>query len=214
MTRPRKVLFVLGWVSLALGIVAFALESSNHDTCTSLRGLIAQDEHPHLHATCQIEQTIYYVGLPLIIVGVVLICTVLIREYIGRRSQIQTGARKEDGFDLAAGVRVVEGFGYAVEGQNSQDGADPLAVLIGTAASTWRNAFFFARNTYIGTDFSSPVKEVSLAWVDGDTAALEYPKEPDASLEVLETRQVVRFRWTGDKLVRLDPLPAYLLRLS
>lgn len=88
-----------------------------------------------------------------------------------------------------------------------------LNVLIGlnseSPTGTSQQAFFFVNGEYIGTDTAQPSAGIDIAYQDGDEVALSYRlyNASDAQCCPTAGSETVRYRWTGDELKPLDPIP-------
>jgi hypothetical protein len=84
-----------------------------------------------------------------------------------------------------------------------------------TTTAPARHFFFFHGAKFLGTDASFGANDYreSFAWRTSNTVAINYPLfqysyDPSAPLTEMGSVKI-RFRWTGSRLVRLDPLPAF-----
>lgn len=121
-------------------------------------------------------------------------------------------------------VWVEQALAEARGGYTLMDGStcNPTATLnavtgspIGGANPRGMYVFFFvAGRGYIGTDTLEPSQTVHIAWKDDTTLAVEYTlyREGDPGCCPTGGSALVRYRWTGDKLVPLDPIPPSLAR--
>ncbi len=89
-----------------------------------------------------------------------------------------------------------------------------IASATGSADGYTRRAFFFVHGRYIGTDLGAPSAIVQIAWRTDATIALGYTvyKPDDPMCCPLGGSVTVRFHWTGDRLVALDPIPPVAAR--
>ncbi|HEY7266222.1 MAG TPA: LppP/LprE family lipoprotein, partial [Solirubrobacterales bacterium] len=115
---------------------------------------------------------------------------------------------------LSEALSEVEGQGYDVSDTSTYDASEPVAVLLGvkvpTADADRELAFFFADGRYLGTDTKDTSAGIRLAYQTGSTIALDYELyEPNDAMCCPSAGSVtVRFRWTGQQLVPLDPIPS------
>jgi LppP/LprE lipoprotein len=72
------------------------------------------------------------------------------------------------------------------------------------------HVFFFLGGRYLGTDTSEPSEGIRIAWAGTSTVGVEYTiwKKSDAHCCPTGGHRLVRYHWTGTKLVPLDPIPA------
>lgn len=72
-----------------------------------------------------------------------------------------------------------------------------------------QRAWFFVRGRFVGNDAPTPSREVIGLWRDGNTIAFLYVlyRRWDANCCPTGGGKVVRFRWNGHQVVRLDRLP-------
>lgn len=88
-----------------------------------------------------------------------------------------------------------------------------LHVIIGagiTSADGYdQRAFFFAGGRYLGTDALDASAGIRVVWRDDTTVALGYAlyRSSDGFCCPTGGEAVVRFRWDGQRLVALDPIP-------
>jgi LppP/LprE lipoprotein len=73
-----------------------------------------------------------------------------------------------------------------------------------------QRVWFFAGRRFIGNDAPKSSAEIIGLWRDGTTIAVLYVRYRRADALCCPTGggAVVRFRWNGHRVVRLDPLPA------
>jgi LppP/LprE lipoprotein len=89
-----------------------------------------------------------------------------------------------------------------------------LDVLIGRAAKSAdgynQRAFFFNGGRYLGTDATAPSARMQEVWRDDRTIAILYIlyRSNDPLCCPTAGGAIVRFRWSGSRLVALDPIPA------
>ena len=69
--------------------------------------------------------------------------------------------------------------------------------------------WFFARSRFVGNDAPRSSAEIIGLWRNGDTIAFLYVlyRRSDALCCPTGGGAVVRFRWTGRRVVALDPIP-------
>lgn len=121
-------------------------------------------------------------------------------------------ATPQSGGDLRAAVALVKKKGYRPE-TSTWENAFKLNVLIGTYAKSAdgydKRAFFFYGRRYLGTDAAAPSAQVQLVWRDDRTIALLYIlyRANDPLCCPTAGGSIVRFRWTGTRIVALDPIP-------
>jgi hypothetical protein len=69
--------------------------------------------------------------------------------------------------------------------------------------------WFFRRGRFVGNDAPTSSKDIRDVWRDGVTIAFLYvlyrPDDPNCC--PTGGAKIVRFRWTGKSVTRLDPLP-------
>lgn len=110
-------------------------------------------------------------------------------------------------------IKIVEKEGYSVIGLEN-DKLSNFDVLIGIATGSAdgydKRAFFFYDGSYLGADSSSPHPQISLAWRDDKTIALNYflYNKNDPMCCPTGGSKIVRFQWDGTKLAILDTIPA------
>jgi LppP/LprE lipoprotein len=70
--------------------------------------------------------------------------------------------------------------------------------------------WFFTGSRFVGTDAPNSSAEIIGVWRDGDTLAFLYVlyRRSDSLCCPTGGGEIVRFHWTGNRLARLDPLPA------
>lgn len=121
------------------------------------------------------------------------------------------GARQNRG-DLRSAVALVKKKGYRPD-TSTWEASFKLNVLIGTFAKSAdgynKRAFFFLGRRYLGTDAAAPSAQVEEIWRDDRTIALLYIlyRANDPLCCPTAGGAIVRFRWTGSRLVALDPIP-------
>lgn len=88
----------------------------------------------------------------------------------------------------------------------------PLSVIIGQAteaADAAEQAFLFHGNRYLGTVTKNAGPNLSFDYSTGSTVALNYglyrPSDPQCCPSAGTT--AIRFHWTGNEVVALDPIP-------
>jgi hypothetical protein len=111
--------------------------------------------------------------------------------------------------DLRAAVALVKKKGYVPE-TSTWDRSFKLNVLIGVTGdghNQW--AFFFYGRRYLGTDTRVPSAGILQVWRDDRMIALLYilyrPRDPLCC--PTGGGAIVRFRWTGSRIVALDRIP-------
>jgi LppP/LprE lipoprotein len=115
---------------------------------------------------------------------------------------------------LSEALSEVESEGYEASDTSTYDSSAPVAVLIGvkvpTADARRQHAFFFADGRYLGTDTKNTSAGIDVAYQTGSTVALEYELfEPDDAMCCPSAGSAtVRYRWNGQQLVPLDPIPS------
>jgi RNA polymerase subunit RPABC4/transcription elongation factor Spt4 len=115
---------------------------------------------------------------------------------------------------LQQAIAIVKSKGFVVPTTEMYGSDGELHVLIGvvpnTADSPPTQAFFFYGNRYLGTDALKPSAEVSVPWRDSNTVALSYVLFKPADPQCCPTggSTTVRFRWDGQRLVALEPIPS------
>ena len=119
-------------------------------------------------------------------------------------------ARQSSG-DLRTAVSLVKKKGNRPD-TSTWDGSFRLNALIGTLAQSDgynRRAFFFLGRRYLGTDASAPSAGVAQLWRDDRTIALLYVLYRANEPLCCPTGggKIVRFRWTGTRIVALDRIP-------
>lgn len=72
-----------------------------------------------------------------------------------------------------------------------------------------QHVWFFVRGRFVGTDARQSSHEILGMWRDNRTIAFMYVLHRDRDPECCATGggKIVRYRWNGKRLVRLDPLP-------
>jgi hypothetical protein len=106
-------------------------------------------------------------------------------------------------------VERVAAAGYTVPDPQTYDPRLPLRVLIGTRSGAYQ-AFFFLNERYLGTDTLQPsAAPLSIVQQDGSTVALTYTlyRPADRACCPSGGTATVRYRWTGEGLEPLDPIP-------
>jgi hypothetical protein len=102
--------------------------------------------------------------------------------------------------------------GYQVINANGFD-SSPLGVLLGQKNGGGdgyaKNAFFFYKGRYLGTDTVSSSATISLVWQDDKTAALMYVlyRPDDPMCCPTGGGAIVRYHYNGQKLLNLDAIP-------
>ena len=112
--------------------------------------------------------------------------------------------------------RFVRGRGFTPVDSDDFTYPDPdglhviIAVVTGSATGYATQAFFFVHGRSIGTDLADTSATVWMAWRVEDTIALYYTlyKTDDANCCPLGGAAIVRYHWTGTRLVPLDPIPS------
>jgi serine/threonine protein kinase len=117
---------------------------------------------------------------------------------------------------LASAEAVVTAAGYTPSQNDGQfwDPQAPINVVLGTltgSADGYNNwAFFFAGNSYIGHDATSPSMQIAIQGRTKTVITLAYqiygPSDPTCC--PTGGTQTVRYQWNGSKLVPLDPIPS------
>ena len=113
----------------------------------------------------------------------------------------------------SAAIDRVAQEGYRVADSSTYDERFPLRVLLGSrigATSDYR-AFFFLAERFLGTDTLQPsASPLAVVSHDGSTVTLRYLlyRVADADCCPSGGSTVVRYSWTGDRLVPLDPIPS------
>jgi hypothetical protein len=120
-----------------------------------------------------------------------------------------------DSVALTHATRVIEARGYSVIDSSTYDVSHVLRYLVGVkrgnfASHAPSNVFFFIRSQFIGTDLLHPDDDVAVKWSNDDTVALAYRlyRPSDAHCCPSGGTAVVRFHWTGHKLIPRDPIPS------
>jgi hypothetical protein len=122
------------------------------------------------------------------------------------------GASPQNRGDLRAAVALVKKKGYRPE-TSTWESYFKLNVLIGTYAKSAdgynKRAFFFYGRRYLGTDAAAPSAQLQEVWRDDRTIALLYIlyRANDPLCCPTAGGAIVRFRWTGARIVALDPIP-------
>jgi hypothetical protein len=85
-----------------------------------------------------------------------------------------------------------------------------IAVVTVSATGYAEQAFFFVHGRYIGTDLADTSATIRSAWRGEDTIAFYYTlyKTDDPNCCPLGGAAIVRYHWTGTRLVPLDPIPS------
>ncbi len=116
---------------------------------------------------------------------------------------------------IDAAVAVVEGYGYRPTSTNDIAGppAAGLHVIIGKSAKAPHDrhqAFFFLGDRFVGTDLVGTSRLIKLTWRSLDTIALAYDvyRPDDETCCPTGGSIIVRYRWSGKKIVPLDPVPS------
>ena len=121
-------------------------------------------------------------------------------------------ATKQANGDRSAAAALVRKKGYR-PGLLTWDNFFKLNVLIGTYARSAdgynKRAFFFFGRRYLGTDAAAPSAQVEEVWRDDSTIALLYIlyRQNDPLCCPTAGGAIVRFRWSGSRLVALDRIP-------
>jgi len=102
--------------------------------------------------------------------------------------------------------------GYVVRDPRTYDAGASLRVLLGArnGADDDYRAFFFLNDRYLGTDTLQPsAAPLSVVRQDGSTVALQYSlfRLGDSTCCPSGGTAVVRYRWSGERLEPLDPIP-------
>jgi hypothetical protein len=112
-----------------------------------------------------------------------------------------------------AAVAKVSALGYRAHPASFWITDSGLNVLIGTLKRSGdgydQRAFFFVNGRYIGTDASGSSRQVGEVWQTEDTVALMYVlyRRNDPNCCPTGGGKIVRFHWTGRRLVALDRIP-------
>jgi LppP/LprE lipoprotein len=106
----------------------------------------------------------------------------------------------------------VAGQGFTVPDSSTYRSSESVAVLTGMKPEgdgTRQQAFFFADGRYLGTDTKDTSAGIDFAYQTGDTIALNYAlySSSDPQCCPSDGSATVRYRWTGQQLVPLDPIP-------
>ena len=117
---------------------------------------------------------------------------------------------------VAAAVQVVQGRGYTPLATDDFSNAPPDALHVIVASATnstnthTQQAFFFVQGRFVRTDLNNASATIKVAWRSAATIALSYaiykPGEPICC--PTGGSMIVRYEWTGTKLVALDPIPS------
>lgn len=112
---------------------------------------------------------------------------------------------------VGAAEDLVRAHGYSpAPGQPYQPSG--LSALIGVRTGmplpTDQHVFFFHDGTFLGTDATDPSASVTTAQTDADTVTVTYLLfHPDDTSTGTAGSAAVRFRWTGEQVRPLDPIP-------
>jgi hypothetical protein len=79
-----------------------------------------------------------------------------------------------------------------------------------------QHVWFFAGHQFVGTDAPGSSAEIIGLWRDGQTMAFLYVlyRPTDALCCATGGGKIVRFRWTGERVVALDQLPGRMASAS
>ena len=116
------------------------------------------------------------------------------------------------GSTLGFAERIVRTHGYVPNASDWNPGSQSnvlTSVFARSADGYNQRAFFFYGRRYLGTDASEPSARVQAMWSDGTTVALTYVlyRRADPNCCPSGGGKIVRFRWTGRRVVALDPIP-------
>lgn len=117
------------------------------------------------------------------------------------------------GTALADAEAVVESKGYRPYPDTTWPRASGLQVILATVAESGdgyaNRAFFFENGRYLGTDTSADSAGIREAWSTSDTVALSYElyNAEDPMCCPTADAAIVRYHWTGSRLVPLDAIP-------
>ncbi|MCX5182608.1 LppP/LprE family lipoprotein [Streptomyces sp. NBC_00268] len=105
-----------------------------------------------------------------------------------------------------------KGFDPYVHGPASAWAKYTLRVLVGVKepGDSYTNfAFFFVGKRYLGTDSTNPSARMQVVKQTKDTVAVKYTlyRPDDALADPSGGNTTVRYKWTGVKLMPLDPVP-------
>jgi hypothetical protein len=113
-------------------------------------------------------------------------------------------------------IQVVQSRGYTPLATDDYANAPPDALHVIVASPTdstnthAQQAFFFVHGKFIRTDLKGSSATIKVAWRSAATIALSYaiykPGEPICC--PTGGAMIVRYQWTGTKLVALDPIPS------
>ena len=89
-----------------------------------------------------------------------------------------------------------------------------FAVQESGGSGTPEHIFFFYGDQYLGTDTSEPSEGIDIKWATSETVAVQYTiwRKADPHCCATGGPSVVKFHWTGSKLVPLDPIPSLSAR--
>lgn len=131
-----------------------------------------------------------------------------------KRNESSTAIPTKSATLIEEEIERVKQEGYSViDGINTWNPSESLNVLIGActgAEGYCKKAFFFYNGNYLGTDTSDPSSQISFVWRTNDTVALNYVlyHKEDPMCCPTAGAATVRFKWDGNKLVALDPIPS------
>ena len=113
---------------------------------------------------------------------------------------------------LQAAEQVLAAHGYAPLGERDWQPDQALKVLLGVSRASGaraEQAFFFAGDTFIGTDTKDPSASIEVAAQDGDSVTLSYGLYRPADQIDVPTGGTaeVTYRWDGSRLTPEDPIP-------
>ena len=125
---------------------------------------------------------------------------------------ITTTLTRDISLNQAKAIVREKGYEPYVQGSASAWKTYTLRVLIGVKepGDSYTNfAFFFVGNHYLGTDTAKSSARMRVAKQTDDTVTVEYTlyRPDDALADPSGGNVTVRYRWTGAKLVPLDPIP-------
>lgn len=113
----------------------------------------------------------------------------------------------------ALALATVQAEGYDVVDPQTYAPQNTLTVLVGinskSATGAFQHAFFFVDGEYIGTDTKDPSAGIDVAFQSGNQVALNYAlyKAADPNCCPTDGSATVRYRWSGQNLEPLDPIP-------